>query len=209
MVTPKNLQVKHPTNWSCARPPLKLPDGWSFVGDQNEYQGNHQGYPMLDRNNPDTVNMWAGDYTVRGPDGYCYEKSCSVERKTGINWIMDVGTGRDRFKRSLAKMSAMAWPAVVIEEDWDKLAKPYLQKRGGGKTSFGRTHPNSVIGSLISWSQKYRMPIYTASNRIEAERVTRWILAMFAHAVEKGELAIDREAAEMLGSKDENIPRNH
>lgn len=187
MVKPKNSERKPQSAFGSIKPPRKLPDGWAFVCDKNEHSGNHQGYLLLNDRTLDLANLWVGDYTVRDPEGRLHDRFCVVERKSLDNLLAEVPDyARPRWDRALERMSKLAYPTVVVETDWCVAAKPYYKHRRRRSA----VHPNALIGSVISWQLDHRVPFMFTSHRIEGERVTRWILANYAHRVASGYISL-------------------
>ncbi len=103
----------------------------------------------------------AGDYSLKGSTD-----KIIIERKTLNDLFGIIGNGRERFKRELQHLKDNCeFPILLIEGNisdiFDKYALPYESK----------IHPNSVIGSLISWSVKFGIQIIFAGNRIRAELI--------------------------------------
>lgn len=116
----------------------------------------------------------AGDYSLLG-----HETRVAVERKTkGDAWACVAGERR-RFVRCLERLTLIAHPAVVIECSLAAFACPptYVQ----------RVRPATAVGSFISWSCRYRIPIFWCESRDYAERVTlRFLAAYWKHIANGG-----------------------
>ena len=108
------------------------------------------------------ATLATGDYSVEG-----YENLIAVERKSHADFAMCVGAERERFERCLARLATYEYPALVLECTMSDLL---------GGTRFSVVHPASVVGSLIAWSTKYRLPIWLAGNREHAAMVVTKIL---------------------------------
>src|SRR5216684_2800905 len=108
------------------------------------------------------ATLATGDYSVEG-----YEQLIAVERKSHADFVMCVGAERERFERCLARLATYEYPALVLECTMSDLL---------AGTRFSAVHPNSVIGSLIGWSVKYRLPVWLAGNREHAAMVVTKIL---------------------------------
>jgi ERCC4-type nuclease len=112
-----------------------------------------------------------GDYSLKG-----YEAEVACERKEKSDGWACVGSGRERFTDCLRRLSGLSRPAIVVEASLDEFAKApgYVE----------RLLPSQVIGSYISWSCQYRIPVFWCPNRDYAERVTlRFLQAYWKHMV--------------------------
>jgi ERCC4-type nuclease len=108
------------------------------------------------------ATLATGDYSVEG-----YEQLIAVERKSHADFVMCVGAERERFERCLARLATYEYPALVLECGLSDLL---------AGTRYSAVHPASVVGSLIAWSTKYRLPIWLAGNREHAAMVVTKIL---------------------------------
>ena len=115
------------------------------------------------------ATLKTGDYSLDG-----YEDKVAVERKSKEDAYGCVGAGRKRFTDCLERLSQLDRAAIVIErsiEDFDQCPPP-------------RTRIDSAmaIGSYISWSCKYRIPVFWCHNKLYAERITvRFLAAYIKH----------------------------
>ena len=111
----------------------------------------------------------AGDYSLVG-----YENRTAVERKSQTDAYGVVGKGRARFERCLARLERLERPAIVIECTLAEFAVPPPQVE--------RITGAMAVGSFISWSCQYRIPVFWCGSRAAAERVTlRWLVAYLKH----------------------------
>ena len=90
--------------------------------------------------------LQTGDYSVKG-----LESKISVERKSLSDLLGCIGNDRERFERELERISAFETRALVIESTWEEIEAGNYYK--------SKVHPNAVIGSLLSWQEKYSLPI--------------------------------------------------
>lgn len=98
-----------------------------------------------------------GDYSIEG-----FEEEFTIERKSKSDLYGSFGKGRDRFEREFSRMKDFKYSAMVIEDSFQGLKKaPFKSK----------IHPNSVIQSILSWSIRYGVFIFTPGNREEAEKL--------------------------------------
>jgi DNA excision repair protein ERCC-4 len=93
----------------------------------------------------------AGDYSVAGLEGVV-----AVERKTLDDFVSTVIHQRERFRRELLKLAAYRAACVVVEAGLLEV----LQGRYRGDA-----HPNAVLGSALSITLDYRIPVFFCSSR--------------------------------------------
>jgi ERCC4-type nuclease len=120
-----------------------------------------------------TKFLKVGDYSVIG-----HEDRVAIERKTKGDAYRSVGYARERFKREVERLADYEYAAVVIESSLPAFLIP---------PPFGELHPHAAIGTLLSWSVKYRLPIFFAGDREHAEALTRKLLEKFAWYASQGE----------------------
>jgi len=109
-----------------------------------------------------------GDYSLIG-----IEDKCVVERKSKVDAWSVVGQGRKRFVACLERLAVMDRPAIVIECSLAQFAVPPARTRLDARMG---------VGSYISWSCQYRIPVFWCGSREFAERVTiRWLMAYMKH----------------------------
>lgn len=109
-----------------------------------------------------------GDYSLEG-----HEARVSVERKSKEDAYGCVGASRRRFVECLQRLGNMHSGAIVIECGFDEFAVA---------PEYTRLHPAQAIGSFISWSQQYRIPIFWCPTREWAERtVVKWLASYLRH----------------------------
>lgn len=111
-----------------------------------------------------------GDYSLDG-----YKDKVAVERKNPADAYQCVGKERKRFMECLERLAALDRAAIVIErsiEDFDK-----------NPPARTRIDSRMAIGSYISWSCKYRIPVFWCHNRLYAERITVRFLAAYVKHV--------------------------
>jgi DNA excision repair protein ERCC-4 len=93
----------------------------------------------------------AGDYSVAG-----MESTVAVERKTLDDFISTVIHQRARFGRELRKLAGCRAACVVVEAGLLEVLQG--RYRGGA-------HPNAVLGSALSITLDYRIPVFFCSSR--------------------------------------------
>lgn len=131
--------------------------------------GNHRGYKLpgaLTRNIKGPF-----DYTLESPSGGL-DLKVGVERKSLPNLLGEVTSGRERWERSLERMAESEFPAIVLETSISELLI--------GDFSHSRVSPSSVIGSVLAWSRRYRVPVWLTESRAGGKMLTQWWLARAA-----------------------------
>ena len=109
--------------------------------------------------------LHTGDYSIAG-----FENVVAVERKTLTDLIGCLTDGRERFEAELARMREFESCAVVVESPFRNLAK--------GKYRSGM-NPFAAVQSVLSMTQKFRMPFLCAESRVQAEFLTYHFLRHF------------------------------
>lgn len=103
-----------------------------------------------------------GDYSVL-INGEHVSNGVSVERKSLNDLIGCFTQGRDRFERELVRMQEFKSCAIVVESPFRKLSYgDYVSKMS----------PYSAIQSVLSMTQKFRIPFLFAETRKQAEFLT-------------------------------------
>jgi len=108
------------------------------------------------------ATLHTGDYAITGA-----EDLATVERKSLADLLGSVGSGRDRFKREWERMTQMPAAALVIEADLPGLL---------AGTAHSQMSPRAVIGTLASWSVRWGIPVWLASDRRHGAALTALIL---------------------------------
>jgi len=115
------------------------------------------------------ATLRTGDYSLEG-----FEDKVAVERKSKSDAYGCVGGGRKRFVACLERLAELDRAAIVIErsiEDFDR-----------NPPERTRIDSRMAVGSYISWSCKYRIPVFWCNNRAYAERITvRFLAAYIKH----------------------------
>jgi len=130
------------------------------------------------------TTLQTGDYSLEG-----LTDVLAVERKShGDAWAM-LTAERKRFERCLERMALLDRAAIVIECSMAEFVVPPPQVK--------RVNAATAMGSYISWSTKYRIPVYWAENRQWAERITLRILAAYyKHCADGACVTIERARVE-------------
>lgn len=104
-----------------------------------------------------------GDYSLEG-----YEDHVAVERKSKSDAYGCVGGSRERFEGCLVRLSALDRACIVIECGLSDFAIPPIRTKVDARMA---------VGSYISWSVQYGLPVFWCDTREYAERVTVRFLA--------------------------------
>jgi len=106
-----------------------------------------------------------GDYSIVG-----LEDRIAIERKSKADAFGSLGAGMKRFERELIRLSELDYSAIVIESDLANFLKP---------PAFTRMSPKAAINTLVSWSVKYNIHVFFASDRIHANALVWRILEKY------------------------------
>jgi len=107
----------------------------------------------------------SGDYSILG-----LEDKITVERKTKEDAYASLGAGRARFEKELKRLSGFDYSAIVIESSLaDFLKVP----------AFTKMNPRAAMNSLVSWSVKYKVFVFFASDRRHAKALVYRILQKY------------------------------
>lgn len=119
-----------------------------------------------------TGTLTTGDYSLPGfdrPSG-----GVAIERKELSDLLGALTHDRERFTRELDRLYAFQSAALVIEA-------PLLMIRSGRYRT--RICPEAAEQSIISIMERYRLPVYFAKNREDAERFTfNFLRHFYRHA---------------------------
>lgn len=126
------------------------------------------------------TTLRTGDYSLEG-----YETVLAVERKNKLDAWGCLTDGRKRFERCLERLSLLDRAAIVIETSMAEFCEP--------PPNVFRVNAATAMGSYISWSTKWRIPVFFAENRQWAERTTLRILAAYYKHVANGAMVEGHE----------------
>ncbi len=118
-----------------------------------------------------------GDYSLRGG-----ENLIAIERKTVDDLIGCLTVGRNRFEKELHRGRALEYFAIVIETSFSDFA-------GGVYRS--NMNPKAAVQSLLTFSVRYKVPVFFAGNRDSGAIITESLLQKFAREQEKRLSAMD------------------
>ena len=116
------------------------------------------------------LGLPTGDYSIVG----C-EARIAIERKSLPDLFACVGRERGRFERELARMAALEYAALVVEDPLEVLLAGHERSQVTGA---------AVVGSLCAWSVAYRLPVFAvAGRRLAAGVVLKLLSKWWKHAV--------------------------
>jgi ERCC4-type nuclease len=119
----------------------------------------------------------AGDYCLVGMSGEknSQEFSVIVERKAKMEeFLGNIGTNWERFKKELEKLSKFSRPVIIIEDDMSKAYARYKCRRG-----FFNLHPSFILKRVAEIYVEYNIPVFFVSNRSTGEQLA---LSLFKRA---------------------------
>lgn len=127
------------------------------------------GEDLIVRTSPTTLvpgesQLPVSRYSIEGMAGVDAGRSVMVERKTLGDWYLACGHHREELEARLEALAQCRWSAVVIEATLEEIATqpPPLSK----------LLPKTAYRSLLAWSVRYGLPIFTAGPRDLAEVTT-------------------------------------
>lgn len=124
----------------------------------------------------------SGDYSIAGMETYV-----SVERKELSDLLNCLGSERPRFFRELERLRSYEAAAIVIESPLSAIAAGHYRSR---------ISPQSAIQSLIAIQAQFRLPVFFAKDRTEAEMYVFHFLRHFQNMIERRYAACCTEARE-------------
>ena len=115
--------------------------------------------------------LHTGDYSVAG-----LEDHIAIERKSLNDLIGCLCTGRERFEKELFRGRALDFFALVVECSLTDIVSGNFRSK---------MTPRSAIQSLLTFSVRYRLPVFFVENRKYGARVTESLLLKYARELEK------------------------
>ncbi|HOX27260.1 MAG TPA: hypothetical protein PLL30_16195 [Candidatus Krumholzibacteria bacterium] len=107
----------------------------------------------------------SGDYSILG-----LEDRVAVERKSKPDAYASLGRGRARFRREVERLAVLDYAAIVIEDT----VPGFLRRPPHSQMS-----PRAAISTLLSWSVRYRIPVFFAGDRTHGRALTQKLLVMY------------------------------
>jgi ERCC4-type nuclease len=120
--------------------------------------------------NSRVATLKTGDYSVEG-----FETVIAVERKSHLDLVGCVGQSRERFIRELQRLAEFPYPAIVVEATLEGIL---------AGAEYSQVDPHAAIGSLISWSVRYRVPVWLVGDRRMGAATVRKILLTAVKEIE-------------------------
>lgn len=112
-----------------------------------------------------TASLPTGDYSVLG-----LEEVVSIERKSLDDFLMVVGSERERFEREVQRLLAYPVRALVVESSWGEL------EVGAWRS---KVTSAAAISSALGWAAR-GLPVVMAGGRQRAQDYVRRILYIAA-----------------------------
>lgn len=122
-----------------------------------------------------------GDYSLAG-----LQDKIAIERKSLDDLVQCLCRERERFERELVRGAGLDVFAVVVEADWQALAKGQYRSR---------MNPHAACQSVAAFTARYRLPFIFAGSRKGAEYVVWSILRQYLESARKRFEAIVRAQA--------------
>lgn len=119
------------------------------------------------------VYLKTGDYQISG-----LEKHLCIERKSEVDLLGTITEERDRFIKELERMASFRVSYLIIETDWHAIET-------GAWASRSQVHPNSVVGSILAFSLKYRVMPILAGTHDTAGRIAERIMLQYVALLER------------------------
>jgi len=132
---------------------------YTFSGDK---------YPDL---SVETGTLQTGDYSLSG-----LTDMVAIERKSLDDLAGSLTTGRERFKRELARSKGLDFFSLVIEADMDQVARHEYRSQ---------MKPKALIQSLFAFQVRYDLNVIWAGSRERGEYATYSLLQKYAAEQEK------------------------
>lgn len=157
-------------------PPLLFHRGLTIVIDTREQLPYTFPCPTIRK------TLRTGDYSILDA-----ETRVAIERKRPDELFTCFGAQRDRFRREFERLSTYEYAAVIIEGDLTDVLTPHFRSTVSHRT---------VINSLISWSIRFGVHVWFATDREHAIAMTFRLLQKFA------EQDVRKKAADLLTAPD-------
>ena len=150
-----------------------IPEGFCLIVDTREQDPLFRKPPKGLLIVRDTLR--AGDYSCKG-----FNNNIAIERKGLNDFYGSIGNGRDRFKRELELLKGYQWAGLIIEAEESTVLS--------ANSIYTQMHPNAIKQTIVSIELRYRINIYYAKCRADAERWVLNRLMYFYTLKRKGEL---------------------
>ena len=119
-----------------------------------------------------------GDYSILGA-----ENCIAIERKTLPDLIGCLCNGRERFERELHRGKSLDYFAIVVEASLTDIVNGNYRSQ---------MSPKSAVQSLMTFSVRYKLPIFFVENRSYGARITESLLSKFSRELTKRTEALNQ-----------------
>ncbi len=109
--------------------------------------------------------LYTGDYSLQR-----LEDRVVIERKSLPDFVSCCGPERERFCHELRRMAGYDCKAVLVEGTVEDIMQHRYR---------AQTHPNAVLGSLCSWTIRYRIPFLLCGTHEHAATVCLALLRSY------------------------------
>ena len=116
-------------------------------------------------------SLVTGDYSLKG-----FEDIIAIERKSLSDLMGSMTSGRDRLNREFQRSKGLEYFGLVVESDFTEISKGNYRSKMA---------PTAAVASLLSFSVKYRIPIFFVKDRQEAATVVEGLLRQYLRQFEK------------------------
>lgn len=145
--------------------------GWRFTGLHGDAKQKYR--PIVVRT--EEKHLKTGDYSIKG-----FEELLTVERKSSDDFVQTFAQGRARFEREHERMAEMiaagGRACVVVEGDLGVILDEL-------PLSGRRLLPESVMGTVESWSRRFNVHYYFLGTRARAEKFCFQVLKKWLESV--------------------------
>jgi len=121
------------------------------------------------------ATLETADYTADAPLCSTKADQIVIERKSLADLYSTLGHGRDRFEREFQRMAEYGYAALVVEATWEQIADPNKHLKHPTLMV-----PKTVVATLVAWSQRYGVHVFTCPGRVFAEKLTYRLLERWA-----------------------------
>lgn len=104
----------------------------------------------------------SGDYSILGA-----ESRIAVERKSVQDLLGSITSGRERFEREFERLASFEHASIVVEGDWQQIFEALRSTK---------ISADSVVGTVASWTVRYRVHWWFCFSRRHAEIWTLQLL---------------------------------
>lgn len=150
-----------------------IPDGFVLIIDTREQDSLFRKPPKGLLVVRDTLK--SGDYSCKG-----FENDIAIERKGLNDFYGSIGKGRDRFRGELERLKSYQWSGLVIEAEEHAVLS--------ANSMYTAMHPSAIRQTIVSIQLRYRLCVYYAKTRADAERWCLDRLLYFYKLKRQGEL---------------------